>query len=55
VIVPTQAGRGDLLAALDRLVDANERLQDDVLGRAHAAEHPLGDREGAEPQFIERF
>jgi hypothetical protein len=36
-------------------VDANERLLDDVLGLAHAAEHPVGDRESAGPQVIEQL
>ena len=40
---------GDLLAVLDRLMDAQQRFLDDVLGFGDAAEHPVGDRERRRP------
>ena len=37
-------------------MDAEERLLDDVLGLADAAEHPVGDREQQRPElFVRRF
>ena len=47
------ARRLDPLAALARPVEAQERLLHHVLGLAHAAEHPVGDRERRRPQLVE--
>src|SRR6201999_2383438 len=44
---------GDLLASLERLMDAQQRLLDDVLGFGDAAEHPVGDSERSRPQLLE--
>ena len=45
-------GRGDVLAALDRGVHTEECLLHHVLRLAHAAQHPIGDREGPGPQVV---
>ena len=44
--------RGDLLPLLDRVVDPQQGLLDDVLGLADAAEHPVSDRECPRTQVI---
>ena len=36
-------------------MEAQERLLHDVLGLAHAAEHPVGDRERPRPQLLEQL
>ena len=48
-----RARGGDLLAVLDRPMDAQQRLLDDVLGFGDAAEHPVGNRERRRAQLLE--
>ena len=48
-------GRGDLLAFLERLVHAQQRLLHDVFGFGDAAQHAVGDREGHRPQLVEKL
>jgi hypothetical protein len=50
VIVATNAR-----AALERLVHAQERLLDHVLGLGDGAQHPVGDRERRGPQVVEQL
>ena len=47
--------RLDPLALLERLVEAEERLLDHVLGLGDAAEHPVGDRERRRAQLLEQL
>jgi hypothetical protein len=49
------AGRLDLLAVLERTVEPEQRLLDDVLGLGDAAEHPVRDRERDRAQFLKQL
>ena len=48
--------RGEAICSprLERLMDAQQRFLDDVLGIGHAAEHLVGDRERDRPQFLQQ-
>jgi hypothetical protein len=48
-----RARRLDPLACLERVVDAEVGLLHHVLRLAHAAQHPVGDRERLRPQLLE--
>ena len=50
-----RARRCDVLAALECLVDPEERFLHDVLGLGDAAEHPVRDRERDRPQLVEKL
>src|SRR3954452_14550945 len=49
------AGRFDLLALVESVVDADQRLLHHVLGLRDAAEHPVGDREGSRTELLEEL
>ena len=44
--------RLERLAVFERAVQAQQALLDEILGLAHAAEHAVGDPEGAGPQLL---
>ena len=54
-VVTYARGEAICLARIERLMDAQQRLLDDVLGLGDAAEHPVGDPEGQRPQLIEQL
>jgi hypothetical protein len=53
-LLPGSAAYPSPLALLEGTVEAEEALLDDVLRLAHAAEHPVGDRERRRPQLLEQ-
>jgi hypothetical protein len=46
--------RCDLLAGIRRPMHAEQRFLHHVLGLGDATEHPVADREGDRPQFVEQ-